>query len=501
MPGKSAYRQDYTVACSCGASFTLDVRGFGKPRPCVKCGATITVAWGRDPNTRNTVPVAMVKKKAAPKASAGPSAPPGATVSGPPGPPPEFTVKALCGCGNSKRVPESKKNNPPRCAQCGKIMRIEDAPIDRPKGKIEKFERAKPSAPLLPLHLRAPTRVRIKKAAPFFDCACGERVLILAGAEGKPVQCLVCDRLHILEIESAPPPGPVAEPDAKPRDAAPAPDAKPRDAVPAPDAKPRDAVPAPDAKPRDAVPAPSRPLLLGEFQCKCGEIQPPRTSRTGKSFECKKCGRKGNVDIEKGADGKVTITPTFTSEPKPAAAPAPAAAPVPAPAAPSWTCTCGQTVEVHKVMAKSNPTCPACGRKILMEMLKIPGTTQTMIRPTFVDPAPKQSDGVVSFEELPPADISAPVPFADTAVFETTAGTAGGDAPPAVASDAQIALCECGAEILVSMRDIGQTIQCPACADVMTVELTLDPRTKKPILGIRTLGSLDDADWKLDDFA
>jgi DNA-directed RNA polymerase subunit RPC12/RpoP len=152
-------------------------------------------------------------------------------------------------------------------------------------------------------------------------------------------------------------------------------------------------------------------------------------------------------------------------------------------------------------MAKSNPTCPACGRKILMEMLKIPGTTQTMIRPTFVDPAPKQSDGVVSFEELPPADISAPVPFADTAVFETTAGTAGGDAPPAVASDAQIALCECGAEILVSMRDVGQTIQCPACADVMTVEQTLDPRTKKPILGIRTLGSLDDADWKLDDFA
>jgi hypothetical protein len=35
----------------------------------------------------------------------------------------------------------------------------------------------------------------------------------------------------------------------------------------------------------------------------------------------------------------------------------------------------------------------------------------------------------------------------------------------------------------------------------MTVEQTLDPRTKKPILGIRTLGSLDDADWKLDDFA
>jgi hypothetical protein len=311
MPGKSQNRQQYTVACSCGARISLDARGFGKPQSCRTCGATVTVAWGRDPKTGRTVPVAMTQKKAAPKAAGAPAA---ASGGGAAPPPVQDTVKALCACGNSKRVPASKKDSPPRCPQCGKMMRIEDVPLDRPKGKIEKFERAKPSAPLLPLHLRAPLRVRIKKGAQFFDCVCGERVLIRAGAESRPIQCTHCERFHVLEIEGAPPPGPARES---------------------------------GAKPRGALPAPSRPLLLGEFLCRCGEIQPPRTSRTGKSFECKKCGRKGNVEIEKSADGKVSMTPHFTYEPKPGAAPAaaagapakpgaPAPAGTPGPSAPSW---------------------------------------------------------------------------------------------------------------------------------------------------------------------
>ena len=61
-------------------------------------------------------------------------------------------------------------------------------------------------------------------------------------------------------------------------------------------------------------------------------------------------------------------------------------------------------------------------------------------------------------------------------------------------------ICECSAEILISRRDIGHTIQCPACADVMTVEQTPDPRTQAPVLGVRSLGSMDDQDWRLDDF-
>lgn len=489
MQGRSQNRQQYSVACSCGAGFSLDARGFGKPRGCSKCGATVTVAWGRDPRTGKTVPVAMTQKKPTPRTPAGPAAPSGApgataaTAAATAPAPVQDTIKAFCACGNSKRVPAKQKNSPPRCAQCGKMMRIEDVPLDRPKGKIEKFERAKPSAPLLPLHLRAPLRVRIKRDAKFFDCVCGERVLIRADAEGRPIQCLACDRFHTLEIEGAPPPGPAPES---------------------------------GAKPRGALPAPSRPLLLGEFLCRCGEIQPPRTSRTGKSFECKKCGRKGTVEVDKDAEGKVAMKPVFTFEPppgKPAAAAGGTvkpgqAVPAPAgPAAPSWTCACGQTVEVHAVMSKGSPACPACGRRIRMEKMQIPGTTRTLIRPVFADPAPqpggaaRKDDGVVSFEELPLAPAPKPAPFAETAIFETAAGSDDGDdVPPAVAADAQIAICECGAEILVSTRDVGSTLQCPACADVMTVEQTTDARTRRPILSIRTLGTLDDADWKLEDF-
>lgn len=490
MSGKAPYRQNYTVGCSCGANFTLDARGFGKPRPCAKCGATITVAWGRDPNTRKTVPVAMTQKRAGPKAmgtvSGGPAAP---AATGVVPPTVAYTLKAFCACGNSKRVPENQKNNPPRCPQCGKMMRIEDVPLDRPKGKIEKFERAKPSAPLLPLHLRAPLRTRIKKGGQAFDCVCGERILLRAGAEGKPVQCTHCERFHMLEVEGAqpPPPGPAPS----------------------------------GAAPRGALPQPSRPLLLGEFLCRCGEIQPPRTSRTGKNFECKKCGRKGNVDIEKSADGKVTMKPNFTYEPPvggpPPGTPAKSGAPAPAaaakppavPSAPAWTCTCGQSLEVHKVMATATPACPACGRRIRMEKIPIVGSTRSLIRPVFsdshlkIEAVPAKEEGVVAFEELPPVEIFSPAPssFVETAVFETVAGSGeNDDAPPTIASDSQIAVCECSAEILLTPRDVGQTIQCPACADVMTVEQTPDPKTKQPVLSLRALGMFDDPDWKLEDF-
>ncbi len=478
MPGKTQNRQQYTVACSCGAKMALDARAFGRPQRCKSCNATVTVAWGRDPKTRQTIPVAMTQKKEAPKSPSGPAGAP---------PPVQDTVKALCGCGNSKRLPASQKNSPPRCPQCGKMMRIEDVPLDRPKGKIEKFERAKPSAPLLPLHLRAPLRVRIKKGAQFFDCVCGERVVLRAGSEGKPIQCLTCDRFHLLEIEGAAPlpRGPTAES---------------------------------GAKPRGALPAPSRPLVLGEFLCRCGEIQPPRTSRTGKTFECKKCGRKGSVEIEKAADGKVTMKPIFTYEPPPGAAAAPAKSGALASAGPSWNCACGAVVDVHMAMSKSEPACSSCGRKIRLEKIPIVGSTRTMIRPVFGDPAapkavpaakpakpvpaPKKDEGVVAFEELPPLSfVPAPAPdYTETAIFETSAGSQDDDTPPAVESDAQVVICECSAEILISRRDIGHTIQCPACADVMTVEQTPDPRTQAPVLGVRSLGSMDDQDWKLDDF-
>jgi hypothetical protein len=115
----------------------------------------------------------------------------------------------------------------------------------------------------------------------------------------------------------------------------------------------------------------------------------------------------------------------------------------------------------------------------------------TMIRPVFGDPAPKakEADELVTFEELAPAEI-----VSEAAVFEVAAGSSDGDAPPSIDGDAQIAPCECGAEILLSSGDVGHTIQCPACADMMIVE------EAGGTLTLRVVGALDDTDWKLEEF-
>jgi predicted RNA-binding Zn-ribbon protein involved in translation (DUF1610 family) len=460
MTGNPSNRAEYKVACSCGAQMSLDARAFGRPRPCRSCGATVTVAWGRDPKSRKTVPVAMSK------------APARGGVAAAPAKEPERPYTAFCGCGYSRPVPPSEKNTTPRCPGCGKIMVVENAPPPPPKNKIQKFERLKPSAPLLPLHMRAPLRVKIKAGAQFFDCVCGERLLIRAGSTSRPIQCPACDRFHIVEVQGAPPPGPAPEP---------------------------------GAKPRGAAPAPTRPLTLGEFLCKCGEIQPPRTSRTGKDFTCKKCGRKGYVEMDRDPQTQaVKMRPVFTSEPAPGAEKsAPAGAPPANPGSPAWTCTCGQAIEAHIVLAKSETTCPGCGRKVRLEKWRHPHSTMTMIRPVFGDlapapaspkggkPAPKQAEEVVTFEELEPLEAS----FSEAAIFEVAAGSSGGDAPPSIEADAQIVDCECGAEILLSQNDVGHTIQCPACADLMTVEEAAGKFV------FRMVGAaMDDSDWKLEEF-
>src|SRR5439155_7306888 len=121
------------------------------------------------------------------------------------------------------------------------------------------------SAPLVPLHLRPPARVRVSRGIRFFDCPCGERNLIRDGLMRRPIQCPACDRRHLVEeiqpAASVPPPG------------------------------------SPPAKPvggkLPTLAGPPRPLRPGEALCPCNEIIPPRTSRSGRNFECAKCGRKG----------------------------------------------------------------------------------------------------------------------------------------------------------------------------------------------------------------
>ena len=375
----------------------VDARQFGKPRPC-RCGATVTVAWGRDPKNYKTVPVAMIKPK-----GPAPTAPKGSTT-------------AFCGCGFSRPVPPGEKNPNLRCPTCGNLMAVDLKPAASGK-KVQ--VRTKVSAPLLPLHVNATLKTQVKKGSPFFPCICGMRILIRAGMEGQRIQCPECDRFHVLEPEAAPVPPP------------PPPRPQQREAKPS-------RVPAPAPKPPPPA-TPSRALGLGEFLCECGEIQPPRTSRTGREFTCRKCGRKGRVETDKDPKtGLPTMRPVFTSGPTAPAAPPPA-----------------------KAQAPARPPVPS-------------------------GPPPS---GEVSFEELEPVE----------AVFGEVEGTVA-DAPPVVDADAQVVPCACGAEILLSASDVGHTIRCPACADTMVVEGTTDARTGAVAITLKVVGALDDPDWKLEEF-
>jgi hypothetical protein len=402
MPGQPSDRVQYTVACGCGARLSLDARSFGHPRVCTGCGGSVTVAWGRDPKTRKTVPVAVTRAKSRITASA------------------KSPFTAFCGCGYSRPVPASDANSTPKCPGCGKLMVVEKAP-DPKSFKIQKSERIKPSAPLVPLHLRPPLRVRVPKGTKFFDCPCGERNLIREGQIGRPTQCPACDRHHLIEeLREAPPtPTPVSS-GGKPYGGR----------LPAP--------------PKPA--GPPRPLRLGEALCPCNEIIPPRTSRTGKNFECPKCGRKGRIEAGVDEKGGPLMKVVVTQEAPPRPAPPAASPPRPAP-------------------------------------------------PPRPPPAPE-----VPFQELPqPAAGSRRTPSPD-AIFETPVEINAAGEAAALPDDVQAVICTCATELLVSSADVGQTIQCPMCTTVMTVEEVPDLQGGAPTLRVRGIGSFDQPDWKLDDF-
>jgi len=250
----------------------------------------VTVAWGRDPKTYKAIPVAMVQAKADPApATSGPA--------------------AFCGCGYSRPVPPAEKNLSLRCPRCGNLMAV-----DRLQGRSKDKNRTKLSAPLLPLHVRAPMKTLVKQGAPHFECICGMRILIRAGSEAGRIQCPQCDRFHTLEVGEASPPAAVKERPAPPPSSAHAFQGA-SEGKPVPLVKPKATAPPPP-------PSPSRALNLGEFLCECGEIQPPRTSRTGREFVCKKCGRKGRVETDKDPEtGLPVMRPVFTAGPAPSSAP------------------------------------------------------------------------------------------------------------------------------------------------------------------------------------
>jgi len=153
---------------------------------------------------------------------------------------------------------------------------------------------------------------------------------------------------------------------------------------------------------------------------------------------------------------------------------------------------CGYTIEPHLVLARRELPCPGCGRVLKAE--------KTRVRTVFTD-SPKHPEPV-PFEELPePAPLPPPrKPATPLAIFDLVPQPAEDESSDVIAADAQIALCECGAELLVSRDDVGQPIQCPACEARMTVEEVPDSSTGVPSLRVRSIGRSDDDAWSMDDF-
>lgn len=295
---------------------------------------------------------------------------------------------AVCGCGYSRRATAAEIRTPPRCPGCGKVMTVQNAP-PRPKTKIRKAMNPKTR---VRARTEAPLHTTVKAGAKFFDCVCGERVLFLELTD-RPIQCPGCERFHRVEMAAPPPPPPPK--------------------------------PAPVAAP---AAGPSRSLGPGEFLCQCGAVQPPRTSRTGRDFTCKSCGRKGYVEVDPG----MKMRPVFTSGPGAAAATPEPESTVAHAGDPAWTCPCGQKINANTVLTKKEASCPRCGRSIALEKHH-PQKSVTMIRPRFL--------------ERPPED-----PLAD------------------LDKGNHQAACECGAMVEVSVSLVGLAVQCPACEGLMKVE-------------------------------
>lgn len=341
MPGKTPERLTYSIACACGAKQRLDARAFGRLRLCKSCGASFTVAWGKDKTTRKPVPVAVAQARM--RAGVRPDRTP---------------FVASCRCGYRRPVSETEAATTPKCPGCGKTMTVERvAGAPSPETRTGR-RKADPNVPTLPLHLRPPQKIPVQAGTRVMNCPCGERLLIRPTSLGKPTQCPNCDRWLLIEEQAAPPPAP-SRPSVR-----------------------RD-------RPAPVRSAPSvRQPGPGECLCPCGAIIPPRTSRTGLAFACAGCGRKGRVEATPDGSMRAIVTEEAPAAPKASPAPGPAPAPEETPppsaeaseAAPEESpfatadadaqaaiCACGAELVVSPEDVGAHLQCPGCGEVMTVD--------------------------------------------------------------------------------------------------------------------------------------
>ena len=240
-----------------------------------------------------------------------------------------ITYKVTCPCGGAVVLEVRGFGQELPCATCeGKIVVAwgRDAKNTTTIPVVVRHVPA-PGKPALqvfkPAH-RPVLKTQVLPQARFFDCVCGERNVLVGTGPGKSVDCSGCHRIHVLQAAGEPAEAPPRSTDV------------PAAAPPTPKA-------APPPPPPPPPPRPVRKPGLGEILCKCGEILPPRTSRTGREFACPACGRKGHVVTAPAGGG---IEAVFTYEPSAAA------------------CPCGAELPVSEELAGEIISCEGCSRAL-----------------------------------------------------------------------------------------------------------------------------------------
>jgi hypothetical protein len=151
-----------------------------------------------------------------------------------------------------------------------------------------------------------------------------------------------------------------------------------------------------------------------------------------------------------------TLEPLVDAEPE-----RPRRDPRPAPAfvtGPSLDCPCGESIDVRGASPGSVFSCKHCFREVTMEKGRHPQTLQTLLKPIFSEEPAE-----------PPLDVSL-----EPGAIEV--------------------ICECGEGIVVSLRDVGHPVQCPACSMLLEVE-------KAPNgLKVTAIGRIDEQSWSMNDF-
>jgi hypothetical protein len=227
--------------------------------------------------------------------------------------------------------------------------------------------------------------------------------------------------------------------------------------------------PAPNAPPlplhlrppqKVAVPVGARVMT-----CPCGERLLLRPTSFGKPTQCPNCDRW--LLIEEQASPTIAAPrPTAVRRAPPAPArPAPSFARQPGPG--ECLCPCGAIIPPRTSRTGLAFACAACGRKGRVEQAGDGGLKAVVTE----EAAPK-----------PPAP------------------AASAPAPAAPEEGPQSAICECGAELVVSKEDVGTPQQCPGCDTVLAVEEAPDPLGGPPGLRIRKVELGTDESLNLEDF-